>query len=89
MNISPYRSDRTLEVAGTGDVLVTGGGAFNTFLIEKIQSKTRSRLIIPDDQIVKFKEALDFRISWLAAFPERNQLSGFCYRVLLVILLPE
>ena len=31
-----------LEISGTGEVLVTGGGAFNTFLIEKIQSNTRS-----------------------------------------------
>jgi anhydro-N-acetylmuramic acid kinase len=49
-----------LEISGTGEVLVTGGGAFNKFLIEKIQSKTRSVLVIPDDQIIKFKEALIF-----------------------------
>jgi anhydro-N-acetylmuramic acid kinase len=60
-----------LEVAGAGDVLVTGGGAFNTFLIEKIQSKTRSRLIIPDDQIIKFKEALIFAFLGLLRF--RNE----------------
>ena len=60
-----------LDVSGTGDVLVTGGGAFNTFLVEKIQSKTRSALIIPEDQIVKFKEALIF--AFLGLLRYRNE----------------
>ncbi|MES2679611.1 MAG: anhydro-N-acetylmuramic acid kinase [Bacteroidota bacterium] len=42
------------------NVLVTGGGTFNTFLIEKIKSKTNCELIIPENRIVDFKEALIF-----------------------------
>lgn len=42
------------------NVLVTGGGAFNGFLIEKIKSKTSCQLIIPDALTVNFKEALIF-----------------------------
>lgn len=41
-------------------VLVTGGGAFNTFLIEHLRKRTKTELIIPDAQIVNFKEAMVF-----------------------------
>ncbi len=40
--------------------LVTGGGAFNKFLIENIKNKTETELIIPDNTLVKYKEALIF-----------------------------
>jgi anhydro-N-acetylmuramic acid kinase len=41
-------------------VLITGGGAFNPFLIQKIRKNTFAELIIPDPSLVKFKEALIF-----------------------------
>ena len=45
----------------SGKVLVTGGGAFNKYLIERIRVNSSScTFIIPDDQTVKFKEALIF-----------------------------
>ncbi|REC49367.1 anhydro-N-acetylmuramic acid kinase [Chryseobacterium pennipullorum] len=42
------------------DILFTGGGAYNTFLTEKIRTKTSSELIIPEKEIIDFKEALIF-----------------------------
>ncbi len=42
-------------------LLVTGGGAFNTFLIERIKDHLNEwniEVIIPDDKLVKYKEAL-------------------------------
>lgn len=45
-----------------GTVLLTGGGAFNDFLIEKIQAKLPQsmNLIVADEQLVNYKEALIF-----------------------------
>lgn len=42
------------------DILITGGGAYNTFLIEKIRAKTASEVIIPEKKIIDYKEALIF-----------------------------
>ena len=41
-------------------VLVTGGGAYNDYLIDIIRSKTASEIIIPSKNIIEFKEALIF-----------------------------
>jgi len=43
-------------------VLVTGGGAFNTFLIERLQSYTKTKLIIPEENIINYKEAMVFAL---------------------------
>lgn len=40
--------------------LVTGGGAYNGFLIERIQAQTLCELIIPERVIIENKEALIF-----------------------------
>ncbi len=41
-------------------MLVTGGGAFNAFLIDCIRKQTATTVIIPDEVIVNYKEALIF-----------------------------
>ena len=46
-----------------GQMLVTGGGAYNDFLIERIQSNLpEMELIIPSPKILEFKEALIFAL---------------------------
>lgn len=41
-------------------VLITGGGAFNGFLMERLSFFTSAELVKPTDQLIKFKEALIF-----------------------------
>jgi anhydro-N-acetylmuramic acid kinase len=41
-------------------ILVTGGGAYNTFLLERIKNCKNFNLILPDERIIEFKEALIF-----------------------------
>ncbi len=44
----------------SGKLLVTGGGAKNSFLMERISAHSKQTIIIPDPEIVDFKEALVF-----------------------------
>lgn len=52
-NCSTWGDSRT-------NMLVTGGGAYNKFLIERIQAHTSTEIIIPDEVTVDFKEAIIF-----------------------------
>ncbi|MGE8552325.1 MAG: anhydro-N-acetylmuramic acid kinase [Chryseobacterium jejuense] len=42
------------------NILITGGGVYNSFIIEKIKAKTDSEVIIPEKKIIEYKEALIF-----------------------------
>jgi anhydro-N-acetylmuramic acid kinase len=69
-NISDFDKMRTLyeDIAiqisklnsKNGKLLITGGGAFNTFLIERIKHHSTLEVIIPEPDIINFKEALVF-----------------------------
>ncbi|MCY1723137.1 anhydro-N-acetylmuramic acid kinase [Prolixibacteraceae bacterium Z1-6] len=50
----------TNSISGKGKMLITGGGAFNSFLIERIKALTTTELIIPSKEIIDFKEAIIF-----------------------------
>ena len=58
---------------GGGKMLVTGGGAFNAFLIELISGKTPVELVIPANEIVNFKEALIF--AFLGVLKVRDEIN--------------
>jgi anhydro-N-acetylmuramic acid kinase len=49
-----------LHGEGLENVLVTGGGAYNDYLMGLIREKFNGKVIIPDDKTIQFKEALIF-----------------------------
>lgn len=49
-----------LESTGKAKVLVTGGGAFNSFLIQQLSLFSPTSVIVPSDKLVNYKEALVF-----------------------------
>jgi anhydro-N-acetylmuramic acid kinase len=57
-----FQISRELGTLRQGSVLITGGGAFNKFLLERMQQQTSHRLIVPDALLVNYKEALIFAL---------------------------
>jgi anhydro-N-acetylmuramic acid kinase len=55
-------------------LLVTGGGAYNTFFTEKLSNKIapKVKLILPENQIIDFKEALVFAFLGVLRLREEN-----------------
>jgi anhydro-N-acetylmuramic acid kinase len=53
---------RTLDAHKIKNVLLTGGGAFNDFLVERVRARTGCEIILPSEEIVNFKEALIFAL---------------------------
>ena len=43
-----------------GRILCTGGGARNKFLVERLQARTKHEVVVPEKQIIDYKEALVF-----------------------------
>lgn len=41
-------------------LLITGGGVYNTFLVDRIESYSNQKIIIAKNEVVEFKEALIF-----------------------------
>jgi anhydro-N-acetylmuramic acid kinase len=48
------------QFSKNGSVLITGGGAYNSFLIERLKNLASIEVIIPSPEIVEYKEALIF-----------------------------
>ncbi len=65
----------TLREHGPVSVLCTGGGVYNSFLMSRILDHGGDdvNLIVPDDEIVKFKEALVF--AFLGALRVENKVN--------------
>ena len=57
----------------TDSMLITGGGTFNLFLIEKLRKKCKLDIVIPSDIIVNYKEAL--AMAFMGVLNIRNEVN--------------
>ena len=58
---------------GGGKALFTGGGAYNGFLMEQIRYNSNMEIVVPEKQLVEFKEALIFAFMGLLRL--RNEVN--------------
>jgi anhydro-N-acetylmuramic acid kinase len=54
-------------------MLVTGGGAHNPLLMERITACSKAEVIIPQNEIIDFKEALIF--AFLGVLANEHQIN--------------
>lgn len=81
-----YSVHAAQQIAGTvnnqsvTNVLITGGGAYNTFLINQISLLTDTKLILPDPEVIEFKEAMVFAflglLRWLGEINIYKTVTG-------------
>lgn len=68
---------RELNLKSIETCLLSGGGTWNSFLIDSIRAKTNCTLIIPERTIVEFKEALIFAfLGYLRLQHQTNTLTS-------------
>jgi anhydro-N-acetylmuramic acid kinase len=57
--------------ADAGRMLVTGGGAMNTYLMERISALSAAEIVLPDTKTIHYKEALIFALLGLLRMEQR------------------
>lgn len=55
-----YQIAKSLKAKAKEKILLTGGGAYNAYLVERIKFYSKAQIIIPENKLVEFKEALIF-----------------------------
>jgi len=55
------------------NVLITGGGAYNSYLLQSIGAKTNTELILPQSEIIEYKESLIF--GWLGLLRLKGEIN--------------
>ncbi len=67
---------KAIQNKNINNVLITGGGAFNKFLITRIKELSQKTIIVPEKNIVCFKEAIIFAlIGYLSLIGSENTIA--------------
>lgn len=71
-----YQIANVLTKNNLNNVFVTGGGAKNTFLMQSLKKYYKGEIIMPDERVIDFKEALIFAfLGYLRLTNQINTLS--------------
>jgi anhydro-N-acetylmuramic acid kinase len=57
-SLEKIQQKENISFSKADKMLVTGGGAFNKFMIQRMEEVLPVTLVIPDEQTIKFKEAI-------------------------------
>jgi len=74
--LSTYNEHIAIQIAQkvkNGKMLITGGGAFNNYMIDRIKHHSAVEVVIPDNKTIDFKEALIFAL--LGALKDNNEIN--------------
>jgi anhydro-N-acetylmuramic acid kinase len=72
-----FQINRVIENRPKGEILVTGGGAHNIFLINALRFEKGLKFVVPENNIVNFKESLIFALMGILRLENKiNCLSG-------------
>lgn len=66
-----YQVKEATQHSNAAQILITGGGAHNGFLVNAIKMETNKEVIVPDNEIVDFKEAMIF--AFMGVLRNRNE----------------
>ena len=64
---------KEINTKENAQVLITGGGVYNDFLINEIKKQTKNTLVIPEANLIEYKEALIFGL--LGILKIRNEIN--------------
>ncbi|MEY4603314.1 MAG: hypothetical protein RIT43_606 [Bacteroidota bacterium] len=69
-----FQIGKQLEFSGASSVFITGGGAHNKFLIERLRTYYKGEIKLPNKEIIEYKEAIIF--AYLGALKLQNKANA-------------
>jgi anhydro-N-acetylmuramic acid kinase len=69
-----FQIAKVVNTKPKGKMLVTGGGVFNIYLMERISTLVKHEIIIPNKNVIAFKEALIFAFLGVLRWKEETNI---------------